>query len=140
MASETAVAAEYNDKPETRLRLAVQRFEAMLTPDERITFQAQQKTSRETPPTTNDVWILLSQVDGIVRSKTGSLQSFSPRLGSVVTAVQQFASIGDVLVGGSQNLIACGVWSAVRLILLVWLPCILANHCKAKDYSILQTR
>lgn len=34
-------------------------------------------------------------------------------------AVQQFASIGDVIVGGSQNVIACGVWSLVRMTLLV---------------------
>ncbi|RMJ29021.1 hypothetical protein PHISP_00101 [Aspergillus sp. HF37] len=33
-------------------------------------------------------------------------------------AIQQFASIGDVVVGGSQNIIACGVWSLVRLTLL----------------------
>jgi hypothetical protein len=34
-------------------------------------------------------------------------------------AVQQFAAIKDVIVGGSQNLIACGVWTVVRMSLLV---------------------
>jgi hypothetical protein len=34
-------------------------------------------------------------------------------------AVQQFAAIGDIVVGGSQNLLACSVWSVVRLMLLV---------------------
>lgn len=33
-----------------------------------------------------------------------------------------FASIGDVVIGGSQNLIATGVWSAIRLCLMVESP------------------
>ena len=44
---------------------------------------------------------------------------FGPRLTYVLQAVQQFASIGDIIIGGSQNLIACGVWSLVRMTLLV---------------------
>jgi hypothetical protein len=34
-------------------------------------------------------------------------------------AVQQPADLGNIVVGGSQNLLACGVWSLVRLTLLV---------------------
>lgn len=44
---------------------------------------------------------------------------FGPRLTNVLQAVQQFASIGDIIIGDSQNLIACGVWSLVRMTLLV---------------------
>jgi hypothetical protein len=41
------------------------------------------------------------------------------RMTNFLHAVQQFAAIGDVMIGGSQNLIACGVWSLVRMLLLV---------------------
>jgi hypothetical protein len=37
----------------------------------------------------------------------------------LLETVQRFAAIGDVMVGGSQNIIACGVWSLVRLSMLV---------------------
>lgn len=41
---------------------------------------------------------------------------------SFLQSVQQFAGLGDILVGGSQNLIACGVWTLVRMSLLVSVP------------------
>lgn len=44
---------------------------------------------------------------------------FGPRFTNVLQAVQQFAALGDIVVGGSQNIIACGVWSLVRTTLLV---------------------
>ncbi|KAJ5713959.1 uncharacterized protein N7483_011140 [Penicillium malachiteum] len=31
---------------------------------------------------------------------------------NVIEAVQQFAALGDIVVGGSQNIIACGIWTA----------------------------
>lgn len=44
---------------------------------------------------------------------------FGPRLTSILQTVQQFAALGDVVVGGTQNLLACGVWSLVRMTFLV---------------------
>ncbi|KAF2179093.1 hypothetical protein K469DRAFT_674764, partial [Zopfia rhizophila CBS 207.26] len=44
---------------------------------------------------------------------------FGPRLTNFLQAVQQYAALGDVIVGGSQNVIACGVWSLVRMSLLL---------------------
>jgi hypothetical protein len=38
---------------------------------------------------------------------------------NVLQSVQQFAALGDVVIGGPQNLIACGVWAAARLALHV---------------------
>lgn len=34
-------------------------------------------------------------------------------------AVQQFTALGDIIVGGSQNLVACGIWTVFRTSLLV---------------------
>jgi hypothetical protein len=42
---------------------------------------------------------------------------YGPRFVHVVQAVQQYASMGDIFVGGAQNLVASGVWAAVRLTL-----------------------
>jgi hypothetical protein len=44
---------------------------------------------------------------------------FGPRFTKFLHSAQQFAALGDVLVGSSQNLVACGVWSVVRMCLLV---------------------
>lgn len=51
--------------------------------------------------------------------KQGAHRCLSPRFTRLLDAVQQYASIGDVLIGGSQNLMACGVWPLVRTSLLV---------------------
>lgn len=44
---------------------------------------------------------------------------FEPRLVNMAQAVQQFTALGDIIVGGSQNLVACGIWTAFRMSLLV---------------------
>jgi len=44
---------------------------------------------------------------------------FGLRFTNILKAVQQFTSLGDAIIGGSQNLIVCGVWSLVRISLLV---------------------
>lgn len=41
------------------------------------------------------------------------------RVGGFLRRPQQFAMSGDVLIGGSQNLIASGVWASVRAMLEV---------------------
>lgn len=42
-----------------------------------------------------------------------------PRFSSFLGSVRQFAALVYVVVGGSQNIIACGVWSLVRMSILV---------------------
>jgi hypothetical protein len=41
------------------------------------------------------------------------------RLNKILDAAQRITALGDVMVGGSQNLIACGVWASLRLTLVV---------------------
>lgn len=36
-----------------------------------------------------------------------------------VQAIQKFAALGDIIIGGSQDLMACGVWTIARMALLV---------------------
>ncbi|KAJ4169252.1 hypothetical protein NW754_001337 [Fusarium falciforme] len=71
------------------------------------------------PPDIHDVMRLTAEIDRRVAGKVGGGRCFGTRLVSVLEAVQRFAALGDIVVGGSQNMIACGVWSLVRITLLM---------------------
>jgi hypothetical protein len=112
-------------KPEIRLAQAVSEFVAALSSEQKAAFSACRSQSLTCPPNGRDVMRLTAEIDrSASRIGTGG-RCFGPRLTNVLQAVQQFAALGDLIVGGSQNVIACGVWSLVRLTLLVrslWLP------------------
>jgi hypothetical protein len=113
-----AVANASRLKPEIRLAQAVSQFEADLTSEQKDALRTQKSQLQCSPPDQSDVMRLTSEIDktsGIVAGR----RCFGPRLTSFLGAVQQFAALGDVVVGGSQNLIACGVWMVVRMSLLV---------------------
>jgi hypothetical protein len=112
--------------PELRLAQAVSQFEASLSSDQKATLRAYRSQIQNAPPNPGDVMRLTAEID-CATSKIGSRRCFGPRMTNFLFAVQQFASIGDVMIGGSQNLIACGVWSLVRMLLLVsvFLLCLL---------------
>lgn len=103
-------------KPELRLAEAISQFEASLSSNEKATFRTQRTKSLQSPPDVNDVMRLTAQID---RSRKPGGRCFGPRFTKFLHGVQQFAALGDVVVGGSQNIIACGVWSVVRMSLLV---------------------
>ncbi|KXH50938.1 hypothetical protein CSAL01_04803 [Colletotrichum salicis] len=60
---------------------------------------------------------LTAEIGHEARQRRLLFRCFGPRLTNLLQAVQQFAALGDVVVGGSQNLVACGVWAAVRMTL-----------------------
>jgi hypothetical protein len=125
----TAVAKASRLKPEIRLAQAVSQFEADLSVSEKRTLQAQKSLLQSSPPDQNDVMRLTSEIDktsGIVAGR----RCFGPRLMNFLQAVQQFAALGDVVIGGSQNLVACGVWMLIRMSLLVSIvpTCQLDDH------------
>lgn len=104
-------------KPEARLGQAIVRFEALLSKEQKAAFEAGRINARASPPSLRDVMQLTAEID--LKTRTSGRRCFGPRMTKILESVQQFASIGDVILGGSQNLIACGVWSLVRLTLLV---------------------
>jgi ankyrin repeat domain-containing protein 50 len=106
-------------KPEIRLAQAVSQFEADLSSEQKTSFRTYRSQSRCFPPDPSDVMRLTAEIDRRVSGKVGGGRCFGPRLTNFLQAVQQFAALGDIIVGGSQNLIACGVWSLVRASLLV---------------------
>ena len=105
-------------KPQIRLAQAVSQFEADLPSQEKSDLHAYRQQVSQCPPDPSDVMRLTARIDNLA-SKNGCRRCFGPRFTSFLQAVQQFAALGDILIGGSQNLIACGVWSLVRTSLLV---------------------
>ncbi|KAH9228601.1 hypothetical protein K456DRAFT_1782770, partial [Colletotrichum gloeosporioides 23] len=104
-------------KPEVRLAQAVSEFEASLDAEHKASFRNARIATKATPPTPSDVMRLTAEIDYRVRQEHGPSRCFGPRLTNILQAVQQFAALGDTVVSGSQNLVACGVWSAVRMML-----------------------
>ncbi|KXG53472.1 uncharacterized protein PGRI_005220 [Penicillium griseofulvum] len=102
-------------KPDVRLAQAVSQFEAELSNEQKASFRTYRTKSIESPPGIQDVMQLTAEIDRISGKRRRCL---GPRLTNVLQATQQFAALGDVIVGGSQNLLACGVWSIVRMSLL----------------------
>lgn len=106
-------------KPEIRLAQALSEFEASLDAQHKAAFRNARAVARKTPPTPSDVMTLTAEIDSRARREHGPTRCFGPRLTNILQAVQQFAALGDTVVGGSQNIVACGVWSAVRMMLHV---------------------
>jgi hypothetical protein len=121
-----ALAKASSLKPEIRLAQAISEFEAELLNEQKSAFRTLRSQSLSTTPTPRDVMQLTAEVDRRISKKFGS-QCFGPRFTNFLHGVQQFAALGDVVIGGSQNLLACGVWSLVRMSLLVsvlfWCSC-----------------
>ncbi|KAK8128957.1 hypothetical protein PG984_010065 [Apiospora sp. TS-2023a] len=106
-------------KAEIRLAQAVSEFEAGLQDDAKREFSRSKNQTIASPPTIKGVMQLTAEIDYTTRD-AGS-RCYGPRLMKTLECVQQFASIGDVIIGGSQNIVACGVWTIVRTTLLLFL-------------------
>lgn len=113
-----ALAKASSLRPEIRLAQAVSEFEAALSNEQKSKYRTLRSQSLSKSPSPGDVMRLTAEVDRQILNKFSG-QCFGPRFTSFLQGVQQFAALGDVVVGGSQNLIACGVWSLVRMSLLV---------------------
>lgn len=117
-----ALASVSRLKPEIRLAQALSEFEASLSGEQKAAFKASKHGCRDRPPDLCDIMRLTAEIDRRAFEGTGDRRCFGPRLTNFLQSIQQFAMLGDVIVGGSQNLLACGVWTLVRMSLLV-MPC-----------------
>ena len=93
-------------KPEIRLAQAVSLYEADLSADQKVRFRVDKSRLRDAPPSVRDVMRLTAEIDQAASGKTHCL---GPRMVNVLQSVQQFAALGDIIIGGSQNLIV--LWS-----------------------------
>ncbi|CAG7972580.1 unnamed protein product [Penicillium salamii] len=103
-------------KPEVRLAQVVSEFEAELSNEHKANFRAWRSKSVGSPPGIQDVMQLTAEID---RASEKRRRCLGPRLTNILLATQQFAAMGDIIVGGSQNVLACGVWAIVRMSLVL---------------------
>lgn len=103
-------------KPEIRLAQAISEFEADLSGEQKAAFRNNKAKAVHSPPDIEDVLHLTAEIDRAI-GKGG--RCLGPRFVSFLQGVQKFAALGDIMVGGSQNLVACGVWTLVRTSLMV---------------------
>lgn len=100
-------------KPEIRLAQAVSQFEAHLSGEQKAAFHTHKCQFEKSPPDERDVLRLAAEINRASLVK-GGRGCFGPRMNNFLYSVQQFAAIGDVLVGGSQNVFACGIVSKIN--------------------------
>lgn len=101
-------------KPEIRLAQAISQFEASLSDRAKADFKTLKSQAQNSTPGVQDVMTVTAEMN-----KRTSKAAIGPRFTNMLMAVQQFATIGDIIIGGSQNLPACGVWCVVRTSLAV---------------------
>jgi hypothetical protein len=100
-------------KPEIRLAQALSEYEAVLVDEQKVKLRGYRQ---EAPPTAADVMRFTAEIDqGARRSR----RCVGPRLCNFLQAVQMFAGVVDVVVGGAQLMIASAIWGVVKLSLQV---------------------
>lgn len=99
--------------PEIQLAQTISEFEAVLLGDEKASLR--QLKARH-PPSAIDVVRLTAEID---RTAQSGRRCVGTRFTSVLQAIQSFAAIGDVVIGGSQNMMASGLWALMRFTLQV---------------------
>lgn len=123
-----ALASASRLRPDIRLSQAIAEFQADLSIDQKVEFDNHTARACRAPPCTKDVMYLTAEIDRRLSEK--HRRCLGTRTTSFLQSVQQFAGLGDILVGGSQNLIACGVWTLVRTSLLVSVFCCVVIHLR----------
>ncbi|RDW84032.1 uncharacterized protein DSM5745_04358 [Aspergillus mulundensis] len=108
----TALVQSARLKPEIRLGQAISQFQADLSSADKATFRSHQTTTMKKPPSISDVMQVTAEIN------QRGVRCFGTRVTTFLQAVQNFAALGDTVIGGTQNLLACGVWSLVRMTLL----------------------
>ena len=114
--------------PEARLGQVISEFATCLRdlsgPDSKKRFDSLRAELAKGPALcTEHIVGLTEELNRLGAAKHASWRpDASTRIQGFLRRIQQFAAIGDVLIGGSQNLIACGVWAAVRATIEVSAP------------------
>lgn len=114
-------------KPDIRLAQAISEFKANLSNDQKITLNTYESQSRSSQPELSDVMQFTAELDRRASGNIGR-KCFGPRLTNFLQAIQQYAALGDVVIGGSQNILACGIWALARMTLLVCMARFNLNH------------
>lgn len=115
----TALIRAASLRPEIRLAQAISQFEADLPTEEKTNLKSYRFQARNNPPNIHDVMRLTSEFNSSSAQRFGVRRCFGPRLTNLLEAIQQFAALGDLILGNSQNTLACGIWGLVRITIVV---------------------
>jgi len=122
MASSSAVGSLIQLSPELRLAQAISEFAQALDDASKQRFMSLQAQHAKSTPSYSEVISCTEELNREgARRHAGWTPAAGTRVGGFLRRIQQFAAIGDVLIGGAQNLVASGVWTAVRATLEVGL-------------------
>ncbi|KAK3328063.1 hypothetical protein B0T19DRAFT_182155 [Cercophora scortea] len=103
------------ESPDSQIRLvmAISEFAATLQSSQKAAFKTMRSSK---PPSAIDIIKLTEELnrDGS-RSHRSSWRPFGTRLFPILERICLFSKVGDILVGGSQNMLASGVWAALRV-------------------------
>ncbi|KAH8703398.1 hypothetical protein BGW36DRAFT_288956 [Talaromyces proteolyticus] len=100
--------------PEVQLAQAISEYEAVLSTSEKASLRNFKAEQQNHSPDATDVIRLTAKIDQT--SQIGR-RCVGTRFSNVLNAIQAFAGVGDLVVGGAQNLMASGLWALVRLTL-----------------------
>ncbi|VUC27615.1 unnamed protein product [Clonostachys rosea] len=106
-------------KPEIALAKAISEFESSLTKEHKSSFRSLRTQALSAPPSAEDVMRFTASLNSQIQKASATHRCFGTRFTNIMQCVQKYAALGDVVVGGSQNIIACGVWALVRLTIQV---------------------
>ncbi|KAK2598550.1 hypothetical protein N8I77_011954 [Diaporthe amygdali] len=102
-------------KPDVRLGVAVSEFAQTLDEDRKREFQKMQ--SAGTQLSGRDAICLTEELNQDSERRHCTWRPYGTKCGKFLDRLQALATIGDVMIGGSQNVIATSIWCAVRLAL-----------------------
>ena len=116
---EVAIRLNKTHSPDVRLGVAVSEFEVLLVEDQKRLFRTQRQ--QEVTPSERDVERITALIDAESSKNWPAIgrsgKSLGGRFATFLSSIQQYLSVVDVIVGGSQCLPVCGVWGAVRFTL-----------------------
>lgn len=104
--------------PEIRLAQAISEFYASLGDDRNRQARFKNLQTRRSPDSVQIIK-LTEEINRDGARQHRPWRPYATRLVMVLERIQQFAGVGDVLIGGTQNMLASGVWATVRTALEV---------------------
>ena len=102
-------------RPEIKLSQALHEFESILNQGERDRFNVFKK---ESPPGASAPLTFTCILDRELGAQHRR-RCIGPKAINLLQSAQQFSSVVDVLIGGSQNLLASSIWGILKLSLQV---------------------
>ncbi|KAK0719107.1 hypothetical protein B0H67DRAFT_642492 [Lasiosphaeris hirsuta] len=100
--------------PEMVLAQAISEFEHALSAEQKSTFRALRSQALQSVPQPEDVMRFTAELNMQIKGRLAA-RCLGPRFTSVLQTAQQYAALGDVIVGASQNILAAGIWALVRV-------------------------